>query len=91
MTKLNSNLRHFFGYPDHEAEPLQDGLDELPFGEFLVEHRTISRFQLFRALQLQAANPGTRLGECIAALGYICYAMIERHLATWRARALLGI
>ncbi len=78
------HLRRYFEHSRQGVDVLQDGLVELSFGEFLVELRTISRFQLFRALQLQDANPGIRLGECIAALGYARYATIERHLAIWR-------
>ncbi len=41
-----------------------------PFGEFLVQHDVIDRFQLFRSLQLQDRLPGARLGQCAVALGY---------------------
>lgn len=48
------------------------------FGEFLVQHNVISRFQLFRALQMQDRLPGARLGSCAVALGYAERDAIER-------------
>jgi hypothetical protein len=47
------------------------------FGEFLVEHRVLDRFQLFRALQLQDRVPGTRLGHCAVVLGFAPRRKIE--------------
>jgi hypothetical protein len=38
----------------------------------------LTRFQLFRALQMQDRLPGVRLGECAAALGYAPIAAIEK-------------
>ena len=55
-------------------------LKELPIGEYLVEQMVVTRVQLFRALQMQDRNPGVRLGECIAALGFASYQDIQRHL-----------
>jgi hypothetical protein len=49
-----------------------------PFGEFLVEYDVLDRFQLFRALQMQDREPGMRLGQCAAALGFIPHAAIEQ-------------
>ena len=48
------------------------------FGEYLVEHRVLDRFQLFRALQMQDRVPGARLGQCAVALGYAARAAIEQ-------------
>lgn len=48
------------------------------FGEFLVEHHVLDRFQLLRVLQLQDRAPGTRLGHCAVALGFAVLADIER-------------
>ena len=48
------------------------------FGEFLVQHQVIDRFQLFRALQLQDKLPGARLGACAVALGYARRESIEQ-------------
>lgn len=47
------------------------------FGEYLVEHDVIDRFQLFRALQMQDRVPGVRLGQCAVALGYVALGAIE--------------
>jgi hypothetical protein len=47
------------------------------FGEFLVRHRVIDRFQLFRALQMQDRMPRARVGHCAVALGYAHRTAIE--------------
>lgn len=47
------------------------------FGEFLVKHAVLDRFQLFRILQMQDRVPGARLGQCAVALGYAPRAEIE--------------
>lgn len=49
-----------------------------PFGEFLVQHEVLDRFQLFRTLQLQDRVPGARLGHCAVALGFVPAGAIER-------------
>ena len=78
-TKLsNHDVRHYFEYSASGVEVLQDGLQEVPFGEFLVDQRVLDRQQLFRAMQMQDRNPGVRLGECAAALGYAPIHAIER-------------
>ena len=79
----SGELLHYFEYSNHGIEVMEDGLKEMSFGEFLVETRIISRFQLFRALQLQDRNPGVRLGECLAALGYLPYTDVEEYLTNW--------
>ncbi len=48
------------------------------FGEFLVEHHVLDRFQLFRALQMQDRVPGARLGHCAVVLGYAPRDAIEQ-------------
>ena len=82
-------LRHYFAYASQGVDVVEDGLKQMWFGEFLVERRVIDRFQLLRALQMQDRNPGVRLGECIAALGYLSYRELEYHIATWRAVAVV--
>src|SRR4051812_30575517 len=68
-TKLsNHDVRHYFEYSASGVEVLQDGLQEVRFGEFLIAERVLDRQQLFRAMQMQDRNPGVRLGECAAAL-----------------------
>jgi hypothetical protein len=72
------DLRHYFEYSQSGVEVLEDGLREVRFGEYLVEQGIVDRAQLFRAMQMQDRNPGTRLGECAAALGYAPVGQIER-------------
>ncbi len=87
MTNLNlaprparntTELRHYFEYSQNGVEVVADGLQEIAFGEYLVEEQVLDRFQLFRALQMQDRLPGVRLGECAAALGYAPIAAIEK-------------
>lgn len=49
-----------------------------PFGEFLISHRVLDRFQLFRALQMQDRMPKARLGQCLVALGYVRRGTVEK-------------
>ena len=76
------DLQRFFESRGGEGL-LAGGLKEMCFGEYLVEQAAINRFQLFRALQMQDRNPGVRLGECVAALGYLPYPTLERLLVQW--------
>lgn len=57
-----------------------------PFGEYLVQHDVLDRFQLFRALQLQDRLPGARLGQCAVALGYAPREAIEEQHIRFRER-----
>jgi hypothetical protein len=72
------DLLHYFEYSSSGVEVIEDGLKEIPFGEYIVEQRRISRYQLFRAMQMQDRHPGVRIGECIAALGYLQIGEVER-------------
>jgi hypothetical protein len=72
------DIKHYFEYSQSGVQVLEDGLREIRFGEFLVEQGILDRRQLFRAIQMQDRNPGVRLGECAAALGYAPIAQIER-------------
>ena len=72
-----ADLRHYFEYSSIGIEVLEDGLKEIPFGEFLVEQRIVDRYQLFQALQMQDRYPEIRIGECAAALGYAQISVIE--------------
>ena len=74
----NRDIRHYFEYSQSGVQVLEDGLCEVRFGEFLVEQGVLDRAQLFRAMQMQDRNPGIRLGECAAALGYAPIGLIER-------------
>lgn len=80
MMATSSNqrdIRHYFEYSQSGVEVLEDGLREVKFGEYLVEQGILDRAQLFRAMQMQDRNPGVRLGECAAALGYAPIHQIE--------------
>ncbi len=76
-------IAHYFEYSNHGIQVVEDGLQEVTFGEFLVERGGLSRAQLLAALQLQDRAPDRRIGECVAALGFLAYTDIERHLADW--------
>ena len=78
MGTVNTKIAHYFEYSDQGIEVVRDGLTEFPFGEFLVETGTLGRDQLFSAMMFQDRNPGVRIGECIAALGYLPYAEVDR-------------
>jgi hypothetical protein len=83
-TSNQHDLAHYFRYASAGVHVVADGLAEMRFGEFLIERGAIDRFQLFRALQLQDRHPGVRIGECVAALGYVQISEIERLHETWR-------
>jgi hypothetical protein len=76
--KNQEDLRNYFEYSSQGIEVIEDGLQEVTFGEYLVEQGVLDRYQLFRALQLQDREPGVRLGEAVAALGYAPIGVIER-------------
>lgn len=79
-----SDISHYFEYSNHGIEVVQDGLQQMSFGEYLVSRGAITRQDLFAALQLQDQNPGVRLGECLAKLGAMGYVDIEKHLDSWK-------
>lgn len=74
------DIAHYFEYSDHGIEVLEDGLREIPFGEYLVELKLITREQLFRALTEQDRQPGIPFGEIVASLGFLPYPEIDRRL-----------
>jgi hypothetical protein len=78
------DLVHFFEATPQGIAVESDGLPEVPFGEFLVEKRWITRYQLFRAMQMQDRHPAVRIGECVAALGYMQISEVERAFARFR-------
>lgn len=84
MTTSPTDLRNYFEHSSVGVDLEQDGLKEMTFGEFLIDQSAINRQQLFSALQLQDRHPGIRLGECVAALGYLPFAEVERHLTSWK-------
>jgi hypothetical protein len=71
-------LVHYFEYSNAGIEVVEDGLREIPFGEYLVEAGKVDRFQLFRAMQMQDRHPAVRIGECVAALGYVQISEVEK-------------
>ncbi len=79
-----NDIAHYFEYSKSGLQVLEDGLKEVPFGEFMVEKAVIDRAQLFRALQMQDKYPGVRVGECAAALGYVQIGEVERLYDVWR-------
>jgi hypothetical protein len=84
-TPVNQNdLAHYFEYSKSGLQVIEDGLKEIPFGEFMVERGLVTRSQLFRALQMQDRYPGVRVGECAAALGYVQIGEVERLYDVWR-------
>jgi hypothetical protein len=52
--------------------------DEAAFGQFLVEAGAISRYELEEARREQARQPGVRLSEIIAYMGYLPYRELDR-------------
>lgn len=76
--KNKKDLQHYFEYSSKGIEVVQEGLEEVTFGEYLVDQGVLDRYQLFRALQMQDRLPGVRLGEAAAALGYAPIGAIER-------------
>ena len=76
--KNQQDLRHYFEYSPKGVDVLEDGLQEISFGEYLVDQGVLDRFQLFRSLQMQDRLPGVRLGEAAAALGFAPIGAIER-------------
>jgi hypothetical protein len=83
-TRAIPDIRRYFEYSNSGVEVVEDGLKELTFGEYLVEHGVLDRFQLFRALQMQDRLSGVKVGEAAAALGYATIHAIEREFAQFQ-------
>lgn len=81
----NRDVAHYFEYSDVGLEVIEDGLREIPFGEYLVERGMLTRQQLFSALCEQDKNPGIRFGEIVASLGFLPYPIVDRLLTTFSA------
>jgi hypothetical protein len=75
-----ADLRHYFEHSNRDLELAEERLEEVHFGEYLVEQGLIDRYQLFRALQMQDRTPGVRLGEAAVALGFASRGAIARML-----------
>jgi hypothetical protein len=84
-TTPKREIAHYFEYSNHGIEVVEDGLQEISFGEFLVELSALDRAQLLTALQLQDQRPGRRIGECIAALGFMPLPELQQYLERWNS------
>ena len=82
--KNKKDLRHYFEASVSGVQVEEEGLEEVTFGEYLVNQGVVDRFQLFKALQMQDRLPGVRLGEAAAALGYAPIGAIERLYARFQ-------
>jgi hypothetical protein len=90
MATTTRELSHYFEYGD-DIEVLQDGLEEMTFGEYLVEKGALTREQLLASLFESEKNPGVPLGEIVAFLGFLPYAQIDKMLTEWSALPVLEI
>lgn len=70
-----------------ELELIDENAEEILFGEYLVEEGALSRGELLEALREHAHQPGVRLHEVIAYLGYLPYTDLDLHLTRWRPRS----
>jgi hypothetical protein len=91
MRAADRELTTYFEYADAGVELLEEGLKEMPFGEFLVERTALSRAQLLQALQEQDHHPGVRIGEVVAFLGFVPYPVVERLLREYHALPVVEI
>jgi hypothetical protein len=89
--RLHREIAHYFEYSDVGCEVLEDGLKVMPFGEYLIERRALNRQQLFLALSEMDRNPGVRLGEVVAALGYLTYREVDGFLAEFHSAPLVEV
>jgi len=83
-TNNDRDIKHYFAESKSGLDAIAHGLKEMTFGEFLVESHIIDRHQLLCALQMQDRNPGARIGECVAALGFLYHAEVEALLSNWQ-------
>ncbi len=85
MRSVNREILSYFVYARAGVEVESEGLKNMPFGEFLIERKALTRAQLLRALQEQDFHPGVRLGEVIAYLGFLPYRKIDQMLTEYNA------
>jgi hypothetical protein len=81
--KRDREISSYFELGGVGVEVLEEGLKEMPFGEFLVEQGALTRTQLLAAMMEQDRNPGIPLGEVVAYLGYLSYVDVDRLLTVW--------
>jgi len=79
------DISHYFEYSEAGINVVSDGLQEVTFGEFLVEKHAVNRSQLFDALQLQDKEPDRKIGECMYELGYLPASELLFHLEQWHS------
>jgi hypothetical protein len=84
-------IRNYFRYPRVGWVIEELGLYEVHFGEYMVEREALTREELFHALSEQDRQPGLRLGEVVAALGFLPYEQVEALLADFEAIAAIVI
>jgi hypothetical protein len=61
-----------------DDEKQEDPVDEQQFGHYLVEVGALKRYELTEAVREQARQPGVRLAEIIAYMGYLPYREVDR-------------
>ncbi|HKA88429.1 MAG TPA: hypothetical protein VKE22_12230 [Haliangiales bacterium] len=91
MGPADRELTTYFEYAEAGVELLDEGLKEVPFGEFLVERSELSRAQLLAALQEQDHHPGVRIGEIVAYLGFVPWARVDRLLTEYHGLPVLEV
>jgi hypothetical protein len=83
LVKREREIDSYFELEPMGIELVEVGLQEMPFGEFLVERGALTRTQLLEAMMEQDRNPGIPLGEVIAWLGHMSYGEVDRLLTEW--------
>ena len=91
LVKRDREITSYFELDRMGIEVVEEGLQEMPFGEFLVERGVLTRAQLLEAMMEQDRNPGIPLGEVIAWLGYMTYPEVDRLLTEWSAIPVIEI
>src|SRR5688572_13384998 len=84
VTPVHQNdLSHYFGYSNPGLQVAEDGLKEIPFGEYMMERGLVTHSQLCPALQKQNRSPDVRVGDCAAARGYEPIGQVEPLYTIW--------
>jgi hypothetical protein len=83
VDRRRREIESYFELGGLGVEILEEGLREMTFGEYLVEHGSLTRAELLEALMIQDRNPGIPLGEVIAWLGHLPYPEIDLLLTEW--------
>jgi len=91
VVKREREITSYFELDRAGIEIIEEGLMEMPFGEYLVERGALTRSQLLEAMMEQDRNPGVPLGEVVAWLGYVPYAEVDRLLTDWSSIPVLEV